>query len=479
MLTVSNAFRAALDKQIRRPGHCEIIFNYKSGGSYSVASSTIKSVEIHETGDPLSRELPTEECTIVLADYNRLWDPANSSGYYSSTEQGMSFLVRFGIEVGNSTEWADYELFISDCSLEWNDYEARFHGIKTLGTWNNVFDSFAEESNLYTLGEAIAIAQFPPNTPQQAILQSIDFDYNKLSAVPVIAHSNLDEYATKDALLAVAFAGGCAVRTDNNGNVAIKDYFETDINKNYVVLTRNDILSITSASRLPQIKNEIVTYYANPEDAGSESEVLNVSINFDIDGFFGGDVPYFVRFSQPIVPTSKRFTATTNLIAYSFAYVVTRTGIFITNMERVDSSQPVTLKMNGIPLNTQESKIAYQIEQTGSENEEIDNQLMTISNAQSVAEYRGDYLDRTRTLYSFDYRGDPSIQPYDIVRIELPVGQSFEMCHCIVVERTFKMENGFSGSLVVRKIDNPSINQIINTAISDYAVSDYAVSDEQ
>lgn len=479
MLTVSDAFRSALEKQIRRPGHCEIIFYYKSGGSYSVSSATIKSVEIHETGDPLSRELPTEECTIVLTDYNRLWDPTNSSGYYSSTEQGMSFLVRFGIEVGNSTEWADYELFVSDCNLEWTDYEARFHGIKTLGTWNNVFDAFEEESNLYTLGEAIAIAQFPPNTPQQAILQSIDFDYNKLSAVPVITHANLDEFSTKDALLAVAFAGGCAVKTDNNGNVAIKDYFEKDVIQNYVVLTRNDILSVPSASRLPQIKNEVVTYYANPEDAGSETEVLNVSIDFDIDGFFGGDVPYFVRFSQPIVSTSKRFTATTNLIAYSFAYVVTRTGIFITNAERADTSQPLTLRMNGIPLNAQESKIAYQIDQTGSESEEIDNPLVTISNAQSVAEFRGDYLNRTRTLCAFEYRGDPSIQTYDILRVELPVGQSYEMCHCIVVERTFRMENGFSGSLAVRKIDNPSNNQIINTAVSDYAVSDYAVSDEQ
>ena len=94
MIPLSNTFRAELDKPIRRAGHCNIIFHYKSGGAYTVPQYMVQSVEIHDTGDPLSRQLPTEECTITLTDFQRLWEPTNPNGNYSRIEAGIAMLVR-------------------------------------------------------------------------------------------------------------------------------------------------------------------------------------------------------------------------------------------------------------------------------------------------------------------------------------------------------------------------------------------------
>lgn len=474
MISLSNTFRAELDRPIRRAGHCNIIFFYKSGGSYTVPQYTVQSVEIHDTGDPLSRQLPTEECTITLTDFQRLWDPTNPNGNYSRIEAGITMLVRFGIYTGNGTEYSDdYEHFISDKVPTWTDYKATFHGVKLLATWDKIFDDFTNQSLLEVLAEDVIKSMFPPNT---SIASLIDFDYDRLNDVPVISHAKLDQYSVRDALLAIAFAGRCGIKTNNNEQVAIKDFWGTDAELNPAVISKNDMMSVPVASRLPKIRNEVVKYYTNPAETPATANCLNAAVDADIDGYVSGADPYFVRFNTPIVPSSL-VDHQENLVEGFFLYSVTKTGIRITNAYRTDQSIPFKVTGTGTPLTPAESTNAVQINASGTDDEEIDNPLLNESNAADVAAYRGEILSKTRTLYTFDYRGDPSIQSLDILRVELPNGQTTEMCQCMVVERTFRFEDGFSGSLSVRKIDSPNSDQVSHVAVSDLAVSDEAISD--
>ena len=154
MIPIPGAFRAGLCRQIRQQGFCEIRLYLSTGGYYDVPGQYIKSVELHGVGDPLSRKLPTEECTIVLTDYERLWDPATPGSYVDNVDAGMQALIRFGLApVGTGrTIWSEYVTYYLTVKPKWENFTATFQFTRQIGLLKSAFPGInTASSDLETL----------------------------------------------------------------------------------------------------------------------------------------------------------------------------------------------------------------------------------------------------------------------------------------------------------------------------------------
>lgn len=470
MIPISIAFRQELDRQIRRPGHVEVILNYKSGGSYTVPEFYIQKVELHSTADPLCRRLPVEECTVVLLDYDREWDPANPDGRLADMADGAAILIRFGIENALGTVlWTDTAVYWSDNQPTFGDYKVKFHGTREIGQMTAAFPGIRDEDTfLELLADSIVGENYGGDTDPRDI--STDFD-STLAYLRVLPHATLDAANCADALLAVAFAAGLCLKTTYDGTVEILDRWYTDTVKNLSVVKRNDMLEEPKLDRLPLLRNAICTYYDDPQTDPDRVTVLEYSGTASPTEAS----PLVLPFSENVAGGSFRFDTQTNVS--SITYQVFRGQIEITQLVRTSSSDPVVLKGSGVPARPEKDIRVFQNSFAGSEptseNEEIDNPLMY--GDVNLGLVHAMYLTKARDLYSVAYRGDPSIEPLDIIRMELPFAGVAE---CIVLETTFTFEYGFSGSISARRILNPSIDQHIHrTALSDLAVSDAAMTD--
>lgn len=475
MLPISDAFRDELKRSIRRPSHVRITLNYKSGGTYDIPESTVESVEFHGTGDPLSRSLPAEECTIVMIDYTRTWDPSNENGLYWNMEEGAAIGIAIGIETGNGTEWSDGCGYITKGSITWDNYRATFHGIRELQTFLSEFHGLYNTDT--TLGHA-ALSILWSGYPRdwRPISLSV-YIADSLHDFPIINHANLDGFVKNDALLAVAFAGNVSVKTKHDGTIQLRDFWRDEPEYNAAIIDKDNFMEVPAVEKLPLAAYELVNYLENPDNA-DRVNVLDISGASDITE---NDEPVFFRFTTPIVPGSLQFTAQSN-IKNTFYYVAGRSGITVYTLERTDTTQDWTLTVTGLaqnPVKKQRYVPVYGQNDTltGTEVEEIDNPLLNGDTADTVGAFRGDYLRRTRTLYTFQYRGDPSIEALDKLRVDLPLyGPSM----CIVVEYTFRFGNGFSGTLSVRKIDKPTgVDYDELSGVADYGGADFALADNQ
>lgn len=475
MIPISDAFRAELQKQIRGKGRNRLTFYFPSGGSpYVVPENLVQSVEMHSTGDPLCRTLPIEECTIVLLDFDELWNPANENGYYARTTEGTTVYVEIGIDTDSGTEWAEACIYKTDKNVTWQNKTAKFHCIRDLQSFDSNYDGLGQSNNLQDQAVDCLWSGYPKDW-RPAYLDYYVSD--KMAETRVIAHANVTGKAKKDALLTMAFAGRCAVRTTHDGQISIRDYFVEEPEYNLSRITDLDIMTEPQIDVLPLAGFERVNFLANPSTEAQET-VLNVSGDYDIDSDI--DDPVFIAFSKPITPNSATIT-TQNVTNATFYYQVRRSGIRITGIDRQDQAQPWEISVVGTvqnPIKKQSyERIFARTEASGGAVEEIENPLLNADSEYIVAMYRGRYLRRTRNSYKFNYRGDPSIEAFDTLRVNLPMfGESL----CIVTEHTFRHGAGFSGSITVRRIDkNLATDHDGLSAAADFALADFAEADRE
>lgn len=472
MIPISDAFRAELQKQIRNKGRVEVrLISFDGLHVYTIPEYLVQSVEMHGKADPLCRSLPIEECTITILDFENNWNPVNPSGYNSIGASGLTVYVRFGIETGNGTEWTEYIKYIADKDVSWANNTATFHAVRELQTFNSQFsEGLTNSNNLSDQASECLFSGYPAawGPPQ------IDFEISpKMAQTTIIGHTDLTGKTKKDALLSMCFAGRCTIRTKYYGTIEIRDFWLDEPEYNLSVISKLDTMSLPTIDVLPLAGFERVNYLVDPETAERRT-VLNVSGDYDVED--GVDEPVFIAFDSSIVPYSFTATALTNIDSGATRYVATRSGLYIYELARLDGSQPWTITATGIvqsPVNAQLYERIFGLsEESGSQVEEIKNPLLNADNAYSVAVYRGLYLRRTRSLYKFNYRGNPSIEPLDTLRVELP---NYGTQLCIVVEHTFRFSAGFSGSISVRKIDPRNANQHsgVSGAVG-YAMADFA-----
>ena len=487
MLRIPDAFRGELSQQIRRPGHCRVTFFYKSGGGYIVPEALIKTVELQNIGDPMSRRLPTEKCTITLLDYERLWDPATNGSYLLNTDGGVRAEVSFGIETQNGqTVWSDVLNYELNGKCKWKNFTATFEFVSWFGVLQTVeFDSIKSSTN--TLIELAWDAIRRGVNSLQLTNGDIEMSIS-LSDIPVIKNIDITKKTVADVLLAVAFASGLSLRGAGMG-LEILNHFHlpsivdsgdtsrTELNP--AVIRESDILSEPTFERLPSLKDIKFTYYEDPPSNAARETVCSISNSTTQPTLTNPTILYF---SKPIVDGTLQYTGTN---VNSVGMYVYRNRVEIYEVLLQSNSAPYSITFTGCPI--QEVKKGGQwYGADGEEDEILENLLLNEDNCYYVHDMntpwytmpvpfsRSVYYENTRDLYEFSYRGDPSIQHLDLITVELPV---YGFCQCVVIESYLKYENGFSGKLKVRRIENPNSLQTRHCAISDYAISDHAISD--
>lgn len=480
MIQISNVFRSELDKQIRNAGHCKINLVLASDPTYQIDESIIKSVEIRTTGDPLGRSLPVEQCIVALADYERQWDPANPNSMFNKVYAWDRMEVAFGIEKSQESteprvqiEWTDGMHFRLKEKPKWSNYIVTLTFVSALSFMTKTITGVSDGvANLEQFVQAVAFGDvetgFDPYN-----LDGIDLS-DRLETIPIIDNTTVEKISAADALLSVSVASYNCLKTKPDGIIAIKDYFLTDAELNPSIIKKDDMMEIPELDRLPQVRNIIATYYDNPSVAPAR-EYVWFQGEYDIDFPVNTDFAYW-SFPKNFAGHSFREEEYTNI--EDISYEIFRDHMIVTYLQRTDPNAPFYFTGSGVEIKPTEGKITYLGAAQGYEDEEISNPLFNQKNCVQffpVQSYRHNYLSKTRDMYTIQYRGDPSIDALDIIRVDL---DGYGIVPCIVVDRTFRYENGFSGTLSVRRIDNPATTQIQKTAISDLAVSDWAVSDE-
>ena len=473
MISYPNAFHAELDKQIRRRGYCQIVIYLSENETIQIDDYTIKSAEFVLRSDPMCRELPTEECVISLLDFEKIWHPDNPNGRYADAGSGSKVNIKFGIDTeSGSVSWGPWMTFFLTANPEWRDNVATFTGTRQLGRLTNEFYKMGSNETL----RSVAVCAAEDGLEKVGYSQSeMEYDISAdLDDVQVIENTTLEGYTVANALMSVAFAGKKNIRTKfggTNGIIEIKDCIVENPQRTNILIPLRDMFLAPVSERIPLIRNEIVTYYKEPKDEPETALVLQYSGNE-----ITGSDPVFLPTEQPIIPTFFSITHATNTSGFVVADGKYRNGIEMHDVEIRDPTLPITFDGTGKVMVRTPATMTVTINADGTEDEKIDNPLLTESTVHSVAAYRGNYLSNTRSKFQIDYRGNPAIEPFDLVRVELPyVG----FAECIVLENRFRYSGGFSGSLVVRKLNTVTASQTISSAVSGVAVSDEAVSDTE
>jgi len=474
MIPISNAFRAELDQIIRRRGRCQVLISYESGGSGSIEEDNVQKIEFHGTGDPLSRQLPTEECTLSAIDLDHEWDPAYPGSLYEETLKGAELTIRIGIETESGTvEWSEWVRYHINGAVVWKNNIATFKGIRDLARLGNTFHQMNwTDSNLGQLAASVSMAQELGSDTDYYVSCDID---PELYEQAVLDNAVLPENSVKDSLLSIAVAGCATLKTNHNGVVYLRDYWSRNPEVNPCIIRADDIMEQPSVEVLPYARYENITYLSDVAD--SETRMTDVLKASGATNITASDEPLYLRFDSPILASSFLFSSQTNIRELEFNLY--RTGIEITKLTRTNSS--ANWSMTGraekaeTVSTTKSIDFLMSLTERGTEDEELSGPLLNNHNYMAVAAFRLGYLRYTRYLYSFPYRGDPSIEPLDIIRIELLDGTVKKF---IVVDHTFTYQNGFSGKIAARRIDVERSEHNYTGAVSDFAVSDYAVSDE-
>lgn len=470
MIPYSNTFLAALDEQIRPAGRCYIHFLFLADQTeYVVPEELIQSVNTVTSGDPLSRELPTEACDVVLIDYDQIWNPDNLAGLYAKMDGGALVTIRFGIETDpedpDVVEWGPDLKYYTMSQPSWSSYVVTFSATRALGLMSMPFRRFSGSvNNLELLTDAILTEADRPDVIQTP--GYVDFS-RRLSHIPVIDHTDLRGYTAADALLAVCVAGMCCVRTSYAGDIVLADYYGTGPQVVEEVVKSDDMMEYPVSDRLPLVRDEVVSVLSNPESAGSTETLLEISV--------ANNIPASALFelTMSCVPGTVTVSITNAEPGYSVS--VYRGWIEVAGLVLSDPTSPAIITATGKPQRMSETVQTHGINHSpGVEDEEVSNPLINDDNWNDIAQYRGGYLSNTRSKYSINYRGNPSFEPYDLVRIELPF-LGFQTC--IVLESQFTFAEGFSGTLLVRRLDTLRNDQKTHIAVSDLAVSDDSISD--
>lgn len=457
MIPISDDFRAELQQQIRRPGHCQIILRTYDqddllNWTYLIAEYYVKSITVHTTGDPLSRRMPTEECTLVLTDYERLWDPGNPNGLYANVSEGTTRInVSFGIEVGGgAVAWSEASEFILKTKPAWENYEARLWFVRKLSTLTGEVKMGANyDTDLYKMA--------------YRIFRAVNIGTNdiaaELSDISVISHCCVKRKDIQSALLEIAVAGSCSLRTSRLGNVEIKQHWLRDAEQNPSQITAQDILEPPTMERLPLVRYEIATYKQNP----LTEEPARVVGTYKTRALPSLSALICVDFDTITAIGSQSVDALSENNIASITYGAYTDGIEVEAVTRATSNTLYTIKVLGTPATPRVNRRRWLKNSAGTEDDVLeDNDLLNLSNVGSSAgqnsalAYRANYLTKTRDLYFIKYRGDPSIEAYDIIRVELPF---YGVSSCIVLDHTFTYQNGFSGTLIFRRISDPADSQ--------------------
>ena len=236
--------------------------------------------------DLLSGTLPKNAITFSLDNTQGQWNPDNEEGAEKYLLQRQALKVRYGMRVGDTTEWIDGGTFyMSEWSTPMNGLEATFTARDSIDFMNAVYTG-TRKGTLYDIAIAALVQADLPLMEDGSNRYYVD---NSLKNYTTDFSADDDEYIISEILQMVANAGQCVMYQDREGvlrieklNETLKDYSitqdvsyahpEYDITKELKAVSVNDGLGYAENNTVGEVqtmKNPLITTTANANAVAS------------------------------------------------------------------------------------------------------------------------------------------------------------------------------------------------------------------
>jgi hypothetical protein len=236
--------------------------------------------------DLLSGTLPKNAITFSLDNTSGQWNPDNEEGAEKYLLQRQALKVRYGMKIGNSTEWIDGGTFyMSEWSTPMNGLEATFTARDSIDFMNAVYTG-TRKGTLYDIAIAALVQADLPLLETGEVRYSVD---NSLKNYTTDFSADDDAYIISEILQMVANAGQCVMYQDRGGvlrieplNETLTDYTitqdvsfahpEYDITKELKAVSVNDGLGYVENNTIGEVqtmKNPLITTASNANAVAS------------------------------------------------------------------------------------------------------------------------------------------------------------------------------------------------------------------
>ena len=449
MKNVSNAYRQSMRQPFRSQSEVKIQINGSSGIKI-FNTSDIKTLNINNEVDPLSRKLPTEFITFSIIDVEGKYNPYSPNTEWEDADKNAEFTVQFGYHVNGSIEWLASDKYVLSGRPTFDNGIATFTGNKKLYTLTGRFykGTFPQGTVSYSL-----LAQTVLNdaglSSSEYYLDPILQSYSTSAAIPVDSHRNC--------LQLIAHACRCALYTDSNGIITIKEINFIVPNPWDFTITRRDVVrSQENLTKIdPLYKAESYEYSYETEESTRE---LAKQTNIDATN------EYHIEFDMA-----------KNVSVYLDGSVMqsSQVAIYASAADLIISGSgkhSVTVQGKAVSINKIINSAFYTDDTTGGVDVQ-DNPLITdYSNSLILRENTASWLQR-RTKSNFTYRGNPELQVLDCIKYENPFGETSDV---IVLKHSLLFDGTLKGELIVKDITKepflnpPSISFTSSTSTLKY-----------
>lgn len=406
--------------------------------------------------DPISRRLPTNTFQFKIVNINTLtgsggqylYDPDNAAGIYKYISERSPLKVEWGQYLSGGMTWKD--VYANTWGeLELNGWREVYEGgvtewvpggryyLTAQPTVDGLTASFKAQDalsgldgtytkgvyspggkSLYDLAEAVltdsGLLPFQGDTPPWKLWDGLK---NIRSTAPLPAKKH------KELLQLIAHAACCVLYTDREGYIRIEPVNEVQDNFR---LDFHTMYNRPKVSQIPTLRAvECPAYTYGAEEQASELHKESYAVD--------GTLALHLTFDQAIDVAVQATGATvTQKTLWAGAADLTLTGsgtaeVTVTGRKIVSSTHTVTVQVDDPDEN-------------GSV-ETLDNPLITdTENAAAVAGWVRDWL-LYRNTYEFEYRGNPELDPGDLIWLETQFAPS------VTPARVLKSELSYSGGL--------------------------------
>ena len=236
--------------------------------------------------DLLSGTLPKNAITFSLDNTNGQWNPDNEEGAEKYLLQRQALKVKYGMKVGNITEWVDGGTFyMSEWSTPMNGLEATFTARDSIDFMNAVYTG-VRSGTLYDIAIAALVQADLPLLETGEVRYSVD---NRLKNYTTDFTADNEAYIISEILQMVANAGQCVMYQDRGGVLRIEPLDETltdyeitqdvsyahpeyDITKELKAVSVNDGLGYAENNTIGEVqtmKNPLITTASNANAVAS------------------------------------------------------------------------------------------------------------------------------------------------------------------------------------------------------------------
>lgn len=426
MKNVSAAYTESMSRAFRAQSEIRITIK-RSTQDIIFGTEILTNVTQTTDIDPISRRLPTEELSFSIMDLEGLYDINSPSAEWKDIDANATVTLEYGYHVNGVIEWLDKDVYILSGKPSYNKGIATFNAQKRLATLTGIYyKGNFPSGNISYSSLAIQVLSDAGLSTNEYVLDDYLTNYTAYAPMPIDTYRNC--------LQMIAHACGCALYTDSNGRITIKNVNFITLNSNGFHLNRRDVVrdseSITKLE--PLYKTEAYRYgYSDFETNPQEIYKATLEINDTVD--------YHIEF-----PAAKNVFINVNGTEIS-ANIYAESADFV-----LSGNGETAITATGYPVKKSANIYTKLVSSDSTaETETLQNPLVTdYSVCAILAENTALYL-QYRTTNSLSYRGNPEIQALDCIDYSTKFG---DVIKALVLKSTIVFNGTLRGELILKNI---------------------------